>query len=298
MAKTQTKTVNENSPVQIVYRVLMGVLFGLANVIPGVSGGTAMVVCGVYERIIGILTDVKNRIKSEWRFFLPIVIGMGLAILLFGMVMNKLLTEHEAVTQMFFIGVIVFSIPALLKKAAFDKKGRFKVSPAGIIAFVLMCGVMVFMFIKNQGVDKDSIKAAAKAGEYLPDRSIGHLLLLVVYGAIACSTMIIPGISGSLVMVLMGVYGDIMAAISHMDVITLAPFGVGCLIGVFFCAKLIRWLLENHESVTYCAILGFVAGSILPVFPGWSSAFSLGGIIAFIIGGACIIGCEMLGKKN
>lgn len=297
MANTKAKN-NENTPIQIIYRVLMGILFGLANVIPGVSGGTAMVVCGVYERIIGIITDVKNRIKKEWRFFLPIVIGMGIAIILFGMVMDKMLKDHSDVTQMFFIGVIIFSIPALLKKAIFTKKKKLKIDAFGIIAFALMCGLMVFMFIKNNSIDKDAIKAASKAAEYAPDHSIGRLLLLIVFGAIACSTMIIPGISGSLVMVMMGVYGDVMAAISHMDILFLAPFGIGCLLGLVFCAKLIRWLLENHERITYCAILGFVFGSILPVFPGFSAAFSIGGIIAFILGGACIVGCEMLSKKN
>ena len=133
--------------------------------------------------------------------------------------------------------------------------------------------------------------------EYKPDHRWWSLLLQIVYGAVACSTMIIPGISGSLVMVMMGQYQNIMDAIKHFDILTLLPFGIGCLIGLIFCAKLIRWLLEKHSQLTYSAILGFVLGSILPVFPGWSAVFSVGGIIAFLIGGACIVGCELLSRR-
>ena len=137
----------------------------------------------------------------------------------------------------------------------------------------------------------------AEEETYTPDHSALHLLLLIVYGAVACSTMIIPGISGSLVMVMMGQYENIMHALKHFDVPVLLPFGIGCLLGLIFCARLIRWLLSRHSQLTYSAILGFVVGSVLSVFPGWDTVFSLAGIIAFLIGGACIIGCDLLSRK-
>ncbi|MBQ3668165.1 MAG: DUF368 domain-containing protein [Clostridia bacterium] len=341
-------TKNENSIGSIFYRVFVGILFGFANVIPGVSGGTVMVVLGVYERIIGIITDFRHKIKTEWKFFLPIIVGMGIAIFVFGMLMSKLLNEHKEITQMFFIGVIVFSVPGIFKSAAFGKDKKLNIKPQYIIAFVLVLALMVFMATSSANDEKARIKAereaakaqttetaagsddtgaenvlpgaageenvSAAAGEenanvsdaaptsgekpaYTPDHSVWALLLNVVYGAIACATMIIPGISGSLVMVMLGQYQKVMDAIANLDIITLLPFGIGCLIGLIFCAKLIKWLLSKHSQLAYSAILGFVTGSILSVFPGWSAVISLGGIIAFLIGGACIIGCEMLSRK-
>ena len=314
---------NENTLPQILYRVFVGILFGFANVIPGVSGGTVMVVLGVYERILGIITDFFRKIKTEWKFFLPIIVGMGIAILLFGKLMSALLDKHAQVTQMFFIGVIVFSVPGILKKAITVKKTKKNkkrrrsknTDICCVVAFVLMLALMVYMFMSPANKEKENLKQektqteevavegeaagpAAEKDEYDPDHSAGHLALLFVYGAVAAATMIIPGISGSLVMVMLGQYKGIMDAIAHMDIIYLLPFGVGVLVGIVFCAKGIKWLLRHHERVTYSAILGFVVGSILPVFPGWSAAFSVAGIIAFLIGGACIIACDLLAPKG
>ncbi len=308
---------NENSISNLLYRVFVGILFGFANVIPGVSGGTVMVVLGVYERIIAILTDFRRKIKTEWKFFLPIIIGMGIAILLFGRLMSDLLDRHKEITQMFFIGVIIFSVPQIFKAASHDKSKKLNIKPVHIIVFALVLALMIFMATSDANEEKARIKNAKEQTEqavqdgeqaaeaesapeedsYNPDHRFFALLLLVVYGAIGSSTMIIPGISGSLVMVMLGQYENIMHAIKHFDILVLAPFGVGCLLGIVFCSRLIKWLLTHHSQLTYCAILGFVIGSILPVFPGWKAGFSVAGIVAFLIGGACIVGCELLSRK-
>ena len=291
------------------YRAFIGLVLGFANVIPGVSGGTMMVVFGVYERIIGLINEFFKRIKTEWRYFLPIGVGMVAAIIIFGTLMDSLISSHEAVMAMFFVGVILFSIPGIFKKAALSKKRVLKTEIACVLAFVLMFGVMVLMDSSDANKEKEEIKAQseqtelvegeeAAEDEYTPDHSAGHLLMLVVYGAVACATMIIPGISGSLVMVMLGQYAAIMAAIHHMDILFLLPFAIGCLLGLIVCAKAIKWLLKHYERVTYSAILGFVAGSLLPVFPDWTTAFSAGGIIAFVLGGACIVACELLAPKE
>ena len=286
---------NDNTAIGYLYRFFTGIVFGFANVIPGVSGGTAMVVLGMYERIILLITDLRHRLVKELKFFVPIAIGMGAAIILFGSIMDGLITKYQSVMQLFFVGVIIFSIPSIAKKVlpGIGKINRTK-QIACLAAFLAMIGIMLYMAYSPLTEQKAAQKAA-EAGEYLPDHSVGHLLMLVVYGAIACATMIIPGISGSLVMVMLNQYAAIMAAIHNMDIIYLAPFGVGCVIGLLFCAKLIKYLLKNHERITYAAILGFVIGSIFPVFPGFG-AITVGGVIAFLIGGACIVGCEMLAK--
>ena len=293
------KTLNENSIGQIIYRVVAGILFGFANVIPGVSGGTVMVVLGLYERIIAIITDFFRKIKTEWKFFLPIIVGMGIAIVLFGKVMSGLLSKHAKVTQMFFIGIIVFSIPGIFKRAAYNEKKKLNIKPLHVVIFLLVLALMVFMFLSDASSQKEAIKNAKDASaEYTADHSVFRLLMLVVYGAIACSTMIIPGISGSLVMVMLGQYKAVIDAVAHFDIVTLLPFGIGCVLGLVFVAKLIRWLMKNHSQATYSAILGFVRGSILPVFPGFPAAAQAAPIIAFVIGGAVITFFELIGERQ
>lgn len=297
-----TKKTNELALGTVLFRIFSGIIFGFANVIPGVSGGTMMVVLGMYERIIGIITDLRHKLKTEWKFYVPVAAGMVIAIILFGTIMSKLLEAHEPVMQMFFIGVIIFSIPGIFKLAAFEKGGKKRKTGREIICvlcFVLMLALMVFMAFSDANEEKAAIKAVEGAEEAISlDHSAGHLLMLVIYGAVACATMIIPGISGSLVMVMLGQYKSIMAAIAAMDILYLLPFGIGCLLGLIFIAKLIKYLLKNHERATYSAILGFVLGSILPIFPGWNVAVSVSGIIAFVIGGACIIACNLLAPKE
>lgn len=278
---------NENSLFQIVYRVFVGMIFGFANIIPGVSGGTAMVVFGMYERIIMVITDFRNRIRTDWKFFLPIVVGMGISIFLFGSIMDVVLTKHESLMQMFFIGVIVFSVPAIAKKSLVSG-GKFKANLPCVIAFLAMLGVMIWMAIAN-----------ANAGEVVETAAEGNWFLLslalIGSGALACATMIIPGISGSLVMVMIGMYGKIMAALHSFNLAQLIPFGIGMVIGLFACAGLIRYLLKHHERVTYSAILGFVVGSVFAVFPGWSYVSP---VIAFAVGAIAIVACDRLAAKT
>ncbi len=288
------------------YRVLIGIVFGFANIIPGVSGGTAMVVFGVYERIILIITDFRKRIKTEWRFFLPIIIGMGVSILAFGMLMDKVLESNKQLAQMFFIGVIVFSVPMIFKKAVLGKRNPKK---DGICAlcFIAMLAIMIGMAAFNANNPSDAEAEAPQAAtlsepveadateteKTFLDNAL-NVVLMVVCGAVACATMIIPGISGSLVMVMLGVYEDIISAVSSLDFAALIPFAIGMVIGIVFCAKLIKFLLNKYSRETYSAILGFVVGSVFSIFPGWSYILPA---LAFMLGAAAIVGCDALSKK-
>jgi len=117
-------------------------------------------------------------------------------------------------------------------------------------------------------------------------------------GIVAASCMIIPGISGSFVMLLMGMYGTIISAVANLDFLVLIPFGVGAVLGLLFCAKLIKWLLAKFAMPTYSAILGFVFGSILCIFPGWAAMLNIGPIIACVLGLAAITLCNKFSPEE
>ena len=285
---------------QNLFFVLAGVLFGLANVIPGVSGGTMAVVFGVYERLIGILSDPIKGIKKEWKFILVFGVGAVIGILAFGKLMNWLLERYPAQSAMFFVGVILGSLPMLFK-SSFMQGGKVRVTAGTLIAFLVGFGIMIPMIAAG---NTDEAKEAAKAGAALGSVDVGQALLMLVYGVIASSTMIIPGISGSFVMLLLGLYGKIIAAVAALTssnlmsaVILLLPFGIGVVLGLVFCSKLIKFLLNKYPNITYAAIFGFVVGSIGCVFPGFKN-IDLIGVIAMIAGIVVLWACDRLAPEN
>lgn len=274
---------------QSLFFVLAGVLFGLANVIPGVSGGTMAVVFGIYERLIGILSDPVHNIKKEWKFLVAFAAGMVIGILAFGKLMNLLLeSKYRSETFLFFIGVIVGSIPMLFK-SAFMPGGKVRITAGTAIAFLAGFAIMIPMIAAGSN---DAAKQAAKDSAAMGAVNVGQALLMLVYGVIASSTMIIPGISGSFVMLLLGIYPTIIATVAALTsfgaemtgaIILLAPFGIGIVLGLVFCSKLIKYLLSHHAAVTYAAIFGFVVGSIGCVAREVASVSVLG-VIALVAG--------------
>ena len=285
---------------QNLFFVLAGVLFGLANVIPGVSGGTMAVVFGVYERLIGILSDPIKGIKKEWKFILVFGVGAVIGILAFGKLMNWLLERYPAQSAMFFVGVILGSLPMLFK-SSFMQGGKVRLTAGTLIAFLVGFGIMIPMIAAG---NTDEAKEAAKAGAALGNVDVGQALLMLVYGVIASSTMIIPGISGSFVMLLLGVYGKIIAAVAALTssnlmsaVILLLPFGIGVVLGLVFCSKLIKFLLSKYPNITYAAIFGFVVGSIGCVFPGFKN-IDLIGVIDLIAGIVVLWACDRLAPES
>lgn len=285
---------------QNLFFVLAGVLFGLANVIPGVSGGTMAVVFGVYERLIGILSDPIKGIRKEWKFILVFGVGAVIGILAFGKLMNWLLERYPSQSAMFFVGVILGSLPMLFK-SSFVRDGKARVTAGTLIAFLVGFAIMIPMIAAG---NTDEAKAAAKAGAALGSVNVGQALLMVLYGVIASCTMIIPGISGSFVMLLLGVYGKIIAAVAALTssnlmsaVILLIPFGIGVVLGLVFCSKLIKFLLKKYPNITYAAIFGFVVGSIGCVFPGFKN-IDLIGVIALIAGVVVLWACDRLAPES
>lgn len=291
---------NPERMMQNLFFVLAGVMFGLANVIPGVSGGTMAVVFGIYERLIGILSDPLRGIKKEWKFLCVFGAGMVGGILAFGKLMNWLLERWPAQSAMFFVGVILGSLPMLFK-SSFMSGGKVKISAGTAIAFLVGFGVMIPMIAAG---NTDEAKAAAKASAALGSVNAGQAALMLLLGVVASSTMIIPGISGSFVMLLLGVYGKIIAAVAALTsseivsaVVMLLPFGIGIVLGLVFCSRLIKFLLKKYPAVTYAAIFGFVTGSIGCVFPGFGSVDVIG-VVALIAGVAVLWACDRLAPES
>ena len=272
-----------------IFLVLKGFLLGIANIIPGVSGGTLAITLGIYNDLIAAISHFFKNLKKNLSLLIPLGIGMVLAILLGSKVISLCLDKFPFPTTLFFIGLIVGGIPLLTKKI----KGN-KLKPINIAAFLLPFSVVMLMTFLNEGNNVVN----------LTNVNFIQMLLLFLVGMVAAATMVIPGVSGSFVLMLLGYYKPIVSTIGNLtdfslfwhNVLVLAPFGLGILIGIVLIAKLIEYLLKKHETATYYAIIGFVTSSVIglvvPLIGGKTSTIEvLAGIVLFIM--SFIIGYKL-----
>lgn len=268
--------------------IVIGVILGVANVIPGVSGGTLAVVFNIYDRLINVITLNVKKILSEWKFILPLVVGMGLGIILFSKAITFLFENYPVQTNWFFIGIILGSIPMIAKRLMAASKASSsdarKIPVSAIVCGVLALAVMAIMTYAN----------VAESGAPI-QTELTPLLAVKLFIGLACATiaMIIPGISGSFLMLVVGVYSTIIAAISDFNIPLLIPAVIGGVIGLLGGAKLVRFLMEKVPAQTYGAIMGLVLGSILVIFPGFGGfatlvtsllAAAVGFVVSFFAG--------------
>lgn len=257
--------------------IIYGMIIGLANIIPGVSGGTMAVVLNIFDRLIYSISNLKKSLKENGTFLLSILIGCGVSILLFSKGITYLLDHHYMITNFFFIGVIVGSIPMISKRATADS---FK--PLHIVPCLITLALMLFTVYFSPNTSNDVV---------ITTLTMPLFIKLFLVSALSAICMIIPGISGSFVMLLLGMYETVTTAISDLNIIILIPIGFGVLFGIILGSKLIEIVLKRYPQATYFAILGFVFGSIPAIIQKIQSekAFLLGwplviGIIVFIIG--------------
>lgn len=267
--------------------ILRGIAIGIANIIPGVSGGTMMVSMGIYDEVICAVTGVFKHFKESVRTLLPYAIGMGIGIVGLSFVIGYLFAEYPLQTAMLFIGLIFGGLPLIFPKVAGKKP-----CIAEIVVFVAFFGLIIWMQFWGEG-NSQVLAVEPKT-----------MVTLFFVGALAAATMVIPGVSGSMMLMSLGYYTPI---IDHINAFVIAlvtldfgtvwycmgilmPFGIGVLLGIFLIAKLVEHLLKQHERMTYFAILGLVTSSPIAVLAG----MNLGTVsIAAIIAGVAMFGVGM-----
>ncbi|MFP4484351.1 MAG: DUF368 domain-containing protein [Spirochaetaceae bacterium] len=261
-----------------------GVTIGVANVIPGVSGGTLAVVLRIYEKLITSVRDVLSFRKGWPRripFLAQIALGVGVGIVGLARVIEYLLATHAGPTQLFFIGLILGSVPALLRQS-----GSMRVSVGHILAFVIALSAVI-------GI---SLLTGAETTRIFSERSVGTAGLLVASGIAGAAAMVVPGISGSFLLLLIGTYATIIHGINQVDPFILGATAVGVLVGLALITRLIAWLFRRAPGPTYAAILGLVAGSLVRLWPGVLTGLEwLWGAVAVMVGAASAL---LLGGRN
>ncbi len=246
--------------------ILKGVVIGVANAIPGVSGGTMMVSMGVYDDIIYCITHLFTQIKKSIMILLPYFIGMAVGIVGLAFSIKSLYANFPFQTSMVFIGLIIGGVPMLYEHV---KKTSIKV---GHILLFLLFFIAIIAMQYFGGNGKDVVLSV----------DIVSIIKIFLIGILASATMVIPGVSGSMMLMILGYYNpiinaitDFVKALAERDWNTLlnicgslVPFGIGVVIGIFAIAKIIEILLKHFESHTYCAILGLVISSPVVILMG------------------------------
>lgn len=267
--------------------ILKGILIGVANAIPGVSGGTMMVSMGIYDDIIYCITHLFKQLKKSIMILAPYLIGMVIGIVGLAFVIGYLLEHFEFQTKMAFIGLILGGVPLLFGKIKETKKG---VSHAAVF-LLFFVAIIAMQYFGGEGKEVTLTVGIVPA------------ILLFLVGVIASATMVIPGVSGSMMLMILGYYNPILLAVK--DFVTalaggdwnrifvlcgsLVPFGLGVVIGIFAIAKLIEILLKKQEALTYCGILGLVAASPVVILMetalvGMGALTWISGILIMLVG--------------
>ena len=275
--------------------IIKGIMIGIANIIPGVSGGTMAVSLGIYDRLIGSISGLFREFKKSILFLIPIIIGAGIGIVGFTYAIEYLLDKHTFVTCMAFVGLILGGLPAIFLSM------RAKVSSGGVGVFGILAFVIAFAISGGMPLLKES-KDALTVIAVTP----GNMVILFILGIVASATMVIPGVSGSMMLMIFGYYYAIINTIKTfldnlrafdlagmMDgillpsfdlagmkdgILLLAPFGIGVVLGIFLIAKLITFLFEKYGVQTFCAILGLVISSPIAIFINTGLVSKLGSL--------------------
>lgn len=238
---------------------LRGLFMGSADIVPGVSGGTIALITGIYERLIfaisrirfaflkpllkGNFSEFKSKLFDEIDFelFIPLALGIGIAFITLAKVISYLLDSQTAYTFSFFLGLILASAYIL-----YTKLGDFNLK---LIIITLMGIILSYIFV---GLN--------------PIASNHSLIVIFISGLIAICAMILPGISGSFLLLLLGQYQYMLNALNSRNMIEIIVFCVGALIGILGFSKLLNYLLENYESATMAFLIGIMLGTLrLPI---------------------------------
>ena len=254
---------------------LKGMAMGAADIIPGVSGGTIAFISGIYEELIETINNVNfeaikklknNGIKSFWthinaNFLIALLTGIAISIMSLAKVITHLLETHSQLLWGFFFGLIVASVYIVGKQV-----NKWDIN--NIISLIIGSSIAFYITILNPMQNPDA------------------LWFVFLSGSIAICAMILPGISGSFILLLLGSYEFILVAIKDfkLDVITI--FGVGCITGLLAFSKLLNWLFKKYHDITIALLTGFLIGSLNKIWP-WKETIqtrinSHGEIVPFI----------------
>lgn len=241
--------------------IFKGFLMGICELIPGVSSGTMALLLGIYDQFLGAISRIVSKnYRKAILFLVPLVIGMGIAIITLSSLIDYLLNEHTVPTHWFFIGLVLGVVPMLLRISNYKVEFR-------AVHYLIFLVAVVVLFVtglaRGEGTSVTEIVV-----------TVPLLLKMFVSGMLASTTMLLPGISGSLVLLILGSYSIVIFSISELldfnfSVLPVViAVGAGIVLGLLAASRIIQYMLRHYTYLTYAMILGLVTGSVFAIYPG------------------------------
>ena len=262
------------------YRILCGFCLGISVFAPGISGSIMAIIMGIYDKLLDIASNPFKNFKKNFNFLLPLGIGALISLVLFILVFSYLFETYEKAVFMLFIGLVVGNLPMVYKEA---RKSKFKwyyiLGTAAAIAIALVVGIM------SEGVGETHIQNTS-------------LLYIALSGGLAGFASLVPGMSVSMILIVMGVYDYLIGAAKSLEIVTIAVVGVAFVLSMIVSSKLIKFVFSKFSGMAHFMVLGFLIGSVSGIFftlPKDGS--NLAGTIMLIIGLAISLLFVYLGKK-
>ncbi|WP_271397464.1 DUF368 domain-containing protein [Salinicoccus roseus] len=241
--------------------IFKGFLMGICELIPGVSSGTMALLLGIYDQFLGAISKIVSKhYRKAILFLLPLVVGMAIAIITLTSLIEYLLENHVVPTHWFFIGLVLGVVPMMLRIS------NYKVEFRGSHYLLIFIAVSaLFVMGMNRGEE-----------QAINDIAINFPLLIKMFvsGVLASMTMLLPGISGSLVLLILGSYSTVIYAVNELKNLNLGilpvliAVGSGIVLGLLVASRIIQYLLRHYTYLTYALILGLVIGSVFAIYPG------------------------------
>lgn len=264
------------------YRVLCGFCLGISVFAPGISGSIMAIIMGIYDKLLDITSNPFKNFKNNFRFLLPLGIGALISLVLFILVFSYLFETYEKAVFMLFIGLIVGNLPMVYKEARRSKfKWYYILGTVAAIATAFVVGIM------SEGVGKMQV-----------DSGNISLIYIALSGALAGAASLVPGMSVSMILIVMGVYDYLIASAKSLDIVTIAVVGVAFVLSMVVSSKLIKFVFSKFSGMAHFMVMGFLIGSVSGIFftlPKGGS--NLAGAIMLVIGLAISLIFVYLGKK-
>ncbi|MBO7409773.1 MAG: DUF368 domain-containing protein [Candidatus Methanomethylophilaceae archaeon] len=269
---------------------LNGVVAGIASILPGVSGGLILVLCGTYERLIEDISKLREKLKPEFVYLVSIAVGLVVGMLACTILLDRVLDEYAAPLMALFFGLIVAQVPEVWKLTGHEKGTKLPLS--SVICMAVGLGLIIaLMVINGTGNEVDT-----------EDHSFGNLVLFGLCGVVLAISKVMPGISGSSLLIALGLFDVTIHSVADLDIYFIAPLCVGLLIGLLGFAKVMDFCLKRYRTQTYMLIMGLTIGSLLVIIQelieesldmwGWAVC-----IVMAILGVAASYAFTLYGRK-
>ena len=231
--------------------IIKGIFIGAGAIVPGVSSGVLCVIFGIYEKLLDSVLNFFKDIRHNIKFLFPIALGVGIGVLLFSNILNYLLYEFPIQTKSIFIGLIIGTIPSLIKEV--NEKEKFKSQNVAYLLIALAIGIITVVLEKRMSI--------------VSNIDGMNIMYLVMCGAIMSIGIVVPGVSSTIILMLLGVYSVYLQSVANLYLPVLIPLGIGLILGSIIVMKLTKKLLENYYAKTFYSIIGFTIGSIFVLLP-------------------------------